>query len=125
VNIFYCVTDDHATTFYDLQCQSRGVLTSKETLPLNWDLHNYTEQEFTEFEFVLDFIEQEKQAKGEADGPSLAAAPAASEEIITLGMLSPSKRVRSSSLREKKMILEKERDERQKYENFLEVVRGE
>jgi|LakMenE01Jun11ns_1017448.scaffolds.fasta_scaffold7249360_1 hypothetical protein len=46
---FFCITTGEQTTFYDLECASKGVINSKETLPLNWDLHNYTEQEFTEF----------------------------------------------------------------------------
>lgn len=46
---FFCITTGEQTTFYDLDCASKGVINSKETLPLNWDLHNYTEQEFTEF----------------------------------------------------------------------------
>jgi len=43
-----------------------------------------------------------------------------------MNMLTPNKskaksQSRSTSLREKKMILEKERDEREKYENYLEM----
>lgn len=105
---FFCITTGEQTTFYDLNCSSKGVINFKETLPFNWDLHNYTEQEFSEFEFVLAFIEQEQQNKKNQEIPTLTE-PAfkASREIITLDMLSPSseKTVRSTSLREKKMVL--------------------
>jgi hypothetical protein len=44
INLFYCITDELITTFYDLECQRRGTINFRETLPVNWDLQNYTEQ---------------------------------------------------------------------------------
>lgn len=59
---------------------------------------------------MLAFIEQEQQSKKNQEILTLTE-PAfkASREIITLDMLSPTleKTVRSTSLREKKMVLEK------------------
>lgn len=39
---FFCITSGEQTTFYDLNGEGKGVINFKETLPLNWDLHNYT-----------------------------------------------------------------------------------
>lgn len=41
---FFCMTTGEQTSFFDLSCASKGAINFKETLPLNWDLHNYTER---------------------------------------------------------------------------------
>jgi len=46
INLFYGVVDEHDIIFYDQYCQNKAIINFKETLPLQWDFHNYSEEEF-------------------------------------------------------------------------------
>lgn len=46
INSFYCIADENEVVFYDQKSQRRGIIDFKQTLPLIWDLHNYSEEEF-------------------------------------------------------------------------------
>ena len=85
-----------------MKAQLRGVLNFKQSLPLSWDLHNYSEEEVNELEFVMEFISQEK-GNEEEDPFELTNPSIQSKEVITMGMLGSKdlgkREYRSSSLR--------------------------
>lgn len=67
INAFYCIADENEVIFYDQLFQRRGIIDFKQTLPLVWDLHNYSEEEFKELEFVLEFIQHEATSDPDED----------------------------------------------------------